>query len=142
MTRFQDRAEPPASGMMVYYDGGCPLCSREIRVMRRLDRNRRLSFLDITRHDVGDMDRDALLRRFHVRGADGQTVSGAAAFAAVWRELPALSWLGRLAAIRPVARVLESAYDVFLRLRPGLQAIVFRLDLGRKGRGSKRRVQR
>lgn len=119
--------------MIVYYDGGCPLCSREIRVMRRLDRHRRLSFLDVTRHDVGDMDRDALLRQFHVRGTDGQTVSGAAAFAAVWRELPALNWLGRLATVRPVAAVLEVAYRGFLRLRPRLQRVVRRLE--REGEG-------
>lgn len=114
--------------MIVYYDGGCPLCSREIRVMRRLDRHRRLSFLDVARHDVEDMDRGALLRRFHVRGTDGRTISGAAAFAAVWRELPALGWLGRWAAIRPVAWVLELAYGIFLTLRPGLQAVVRRLE--------------
>jgi len=114
--------------MVVYYDGGCPLCAREIRVMRRLDRHRRLAFLDVTRHDVGDMDRDALLRRFHVRASDGQTISGAAAFAAVWRQLPALAWLGRLAATRPVARMLELAYGGFLRLRPKLQAAVRRLE--------------
>ena len=119
--------------MIVYYDGGCPLCSREIRVMRRLDRHRRLSFLDVTQHDVGDMDRDALLRRFHMRGADGRTVSGAAAFAAVWRELPALSWLGRLAATRPVAGILETAYRGFLRLRPGLQTVFRRLERGGGG---------
>ncbi|WP_406853434.1 DCC1-like thiol-disulfide oxidoreductase family protein [Brevundimonas sp. BH3] len=101
--------------------------------MRRLDCHRRLSFLDVTLQDVGDMDRDALLRRFHVRGADGQTVSGAAAFAAVWRELPGLSWLGRLVAIQPFARGLECAYGAFLRIRPCLQAVVFRLERGSKG---------
>lgn len=130
MTRLHDRTEAPGSGMIVYYDGGCPLCSREIRVMRRLDRHRRLSFLDVTRHDVGDMDRVALLRRFHVRGSDGRTVSGAAAFAAVWRELPALSWLGRLAGTRPLVGILELAYTGFLRLRPRLQTVVRRLERG------------
>lgn len=118
--------------MVVYYDGCCPLCAREIRVMRRLDRHRRLSFLDVTRHDVGDMDRDALLRRFHVRASDGQTISGAAAFAAVWRQLPALAWLGRLAATQPAARMLELAYRGFLRFRPKLQAVARRLE--RRGR--------
>jgi predicted DCC family thiol-disulfide oxidoreductase YuxK len=133
VTRLHDRTETPGAGMIVYYDGGCPLCTREIRVMRRLDRHRRLSFLDVTRHDVGDMDRDALLRRFHVRGSDGRTVSGAAAFAAVWRELPAVSWLGRLAATRPVVGILEAAYRGFLRLRPGLQTVFRRLERGGGG---------
>ena len=128
MTRLQHRTEAPASSMIVYYDGGCPLCSREIRAMRRLDRRRRLSFLDVTTDDVGDMDRDALLRRFHVQGADGRTVSGAAAFAAVWRELPALKWLGRFAATRPVLPLLELAYTGFLRVRPGLQTVLSRRE--------------
>jgi len=52
-----------------------------------------------------------------VRGADGQLVSGAAAFAAIWRRLPAYAWLGRLASPRPVQWLLEGGYRGFLTVR-------------------------
>jgi hypothetical protein len=44
-------------------------------------------------------------------------LSGAAAFAALWRVLPAWVRLGRIAAWPPVALVLEAAYRSFLKLR-------------------------
>ena len=49
-------------------------------------------------------------------------LSGAAAFAAMWRAIPLLRPLGLAARSPLVARVLEVAYAVFLRLRPRLQA--------------------
>jgi predicted DCC family thiol-disulfide oxidoreductase YuxK len=82
----------------VYYDGGCPVCTREIAMYRQLSR-------------------EAALARLHLRGPDGQLVSGAAAFTGMWREMPRWRWLGvffgkgwRLAA-------LEGAYRAFLRVR-------------------------
>ena len=53
-------------------------------------------------------------------------VEGAAAFVAMWRVLPALRPLAALASPPPVLWLLERAYQLFLRLRPGLQAMVRR----------------
>lgn len=55
-------------------------------------------------------------------------MSGAEAFAAMWRAIPSLAPLGRLARNRHVLAVLERLYLVFLRVRPGLQRA-----LGRRG---------
>jgi predicted DCC family thiol-disulfide oxidoreductase YuxK len=67
----------------VWYDGGCPLCVREIALMDRLDKRDRIEFVDIDREDASwPRDRDALLARRHAReGDDGELVDGAAAFA-------------------------------------------------------------
>jgi predicted DCC family thiol-disulfide oxidoreductase YuxK len=32
----------------VWFDGGCPLCRREIAFMRRLDRRGRIDFVDVS----------------------------------------------------------------------------------------------
>ena len=34
-------SEPAASAIEVFYDGGCPVCLREVRVLRWLDRRAR-----------------------------------------------------------------------------------------------------
>lgn len=106
----------------VYYDSGCPLCLREIATMRRLDKRGRIDFVDV--FDEGShcpLDRDALLARFHARDEHGVLVSGAAAFAAMWRQIPWLRPLGLAAKFRPVLWVLERLYRVFLKARPALQ---------------------
>ena len=36
------------SKLIVWHDGGCPLCRREIALMRRLDRRGAIEFVDVT----------------------------------------------------------------------------------------------
>lgn len=108
----------------VWYDGACPLCLREIALMRRLDRRGAITFVDVAAgaDPSCPVDRAELLARFHAE-EDGVVHSGAAAFAAMWRAIPLLRPLG-LAARSPLAlRMLEAAYVRFLRLRPRLQRL-------------------
>ena len=113
--------EPAEARCTVYFDGACPLCRREIAHYRKLDGADAIHWIDVANASAGalgaDLDRDAALARLHVRGADGRLVSGAAAFAALWRRLPAYAWLGRVASIRPVQWVLEGGYRGFLAVR-------------------------
>jgi predicted DCC family thiol-disulfide oxidoreductase YuxK len=108
--------------LTIWYDDQCPLCVREIALMRRLDQRGRIDFVPIA--GLGDgacpVNRAELLARFHAR-EDGQLLSGAAAFAAMWRAIPLLRPLG-LAARNPlVLALLERGYRAFLRVRPRLQ---------------------
>lgn len=108
----------------VWFDGACPLCTREIALMRRLDKRGRITFIDVAQGSDPScpVDRAQLLARFHAE-EDGRILSGAAAFAAMWRAIPMLRPLG-LAARHPlVLRMLEAAYLRFLRLRPRLQRL-------------------
>jgi predicted DCC family thiol-disulfide oxidoreductase YuxK len=120
MTQY-DRARTTA-GPTVWHDGSCPLCRREIALMRRLDRGGRITFIDA----AGDapiacpVDRAELLARFHAR-EDGTLLSGAAAFAAMWRAIPVLRPLGLIARNPLVLAGLERGYRQFLRVRPRLQ---------------------
>ena len=65
---------------------------------------------------------NALLARVHAT-ENGRLLSGAAAFAAMWRAIPLLRPLGLAARIPWVLAALERAYRVFLRLRPQLQSL-------------------
>lgn len=107
--------------LLVWYDGACPLCRREIALMRRLDRRRAISFVDVAQENgTCPVDRAALLARFHAR-ENGVVVSGAEAFAAMWRAIPLLRPLGLAARNRWVLAGLERLYGRFLRIRPMLQ---------------------
>lgn len=103
----------------VWFDGDCPLCRREIALMRRLDRHNRITFIDVARPEASGcpLDRADLLARFHAQEGD-QLHDGAAAFAAMWRAIPLLRPLGLLARMPPVLWLMERAYCGFLRVRP------------------------
>lgn len=110
------------SPVKVWFDGACPLCLREIALMRRLDKRGAITFVDVAAgaDPSCPIDRTTLLARFHAE-EDGVVHSGAAAFAAMWRAIPLLRPLGLAARNRTVLRVLEAAYLQFLKVRPRLQ---------------------
>ena len=106
----------------IWYDGACPLCMREIGFMRRLDWQARINFINLM-DDAAPcpVDRTAMLSRLHAL-ENGQILTGAAAFAAMWRVIPMLRPLGLLARNRFVLQGLEWLYLKFLRVRPRMQA--------------------
>lgn len=108
----------------VWFDGQCPLCRREIAIMRRLDRRASILFLDARDGNTDcPIDRADLLSRFHAE-ENGRLLSGAAAFAAMWRAIPLLRPIGLIAGTRAALPLFEAGYKVFLKLRPDLQKIL------------------
>ena len=109
------------SHVTVWYDGACPLCIREIALMRKLDRRGAITFVDIASPAQScPIDRQLMLDRFHA-SEDGRLLSGAAAFAAMWRAIPALRPFGLLARMPGALAVLEALYLQFLKVRPRIQ---------------------
>jgi predicted DCC family thiol-disulfide oxidoreductase YuxK len=116
----------------VFYDGSCPMCRREIGFYKGQVGASEVAWVDISACSNGgvapdlvapDLTRDAAMRRFHVRRADGELVSGAAAFAVLWSHLPRWRWLGRAAQLPLVSTLLEASYRLFLPVRPYLQRL-------------------
>lgn len=89
--------------------------------MRRLDRRRAIAFVDVSDAATAcPIDRETLLARFHA-DENGRLLSGAAAFAAMWRAIPLLKPLGYLADIPAIRPLFEATYRRFLKVRPHLQ---------------------
>jgi predicted DCC family thiol-disulfide oxidoreductase YuxK len=107
--------------IQVYYDGDCPVCSREMDRCRRLEGAEAIDFVDINR-DMSALAADgvsyeAALARLYVRDAQGRLHKGIAAYAALFAELPRyrrLAWLVRLPGVRPL---LDRIYVAGARLR-------------------------
>jgi predicted DCC family thiol-disulfide oxidoreductase YuxK len=130
-TRTPLAAPPHAEPVLtVFYDGACPLCSTEIGYYRRRRGAERLDWVDVsacpTEVVAPGLSRQQALKRFHVRDAGGHLVSGGQAFAVLWSALPAFAWIGWLFRARPLAWVIDKAYDRFLTWRPRLQALARR----------------
>ena len=128
------------SSLTVLYDGACPLCRREISVyqnLKPLQDSQSLKFLDVSKPECalpsGGMRKD-YLARFHVQLGDGQVLSGAAAFVALWATLPGWRFLALFACLPGVTPCLELVYRAFLLVRPQMQAAARTFDMPRVSR--------
>ena len=92
-------------------------------LMRRLDQHGRIQFVDAA--DPGTtcpLERTVMLARLHAM-ENGKLLSGAAAFAAMWRAIPLLWPLGMAARLPGAERLLNWVYGYFLKVRPRLQRV-------------------
>jgi predicted DCC family thiol-disulfide oxidoreductase YuxK len=107
----------------VFFDGECPLCVREIRMLGRLDRRHRIRFTDIAAPSFDPSELgvplEQLMARIHgrdLRGDAGELIEGVEVF----RRLYAAVGLGPLVRITraPVVRhALDRGYDWFAKHR-------------------------
>ncbi len=122
------KQSPP---LTVLYDGACPLCRREIGIYRGLQPDMPVCFADVSDAALPlppGTTRAQLLARFHVRGCDGELLSGAQAFLVLWAALPGWRWLALAGRLPGATRMMECTYELFLRCRPTLQRWAVRLD--------------
>lgn len=104
----------------VFFDGACPICSREMAIVRKLDRNDEIACTDIAARDFDatglGLDAEALNRQIHGRLGDGRIVTGVEVFRQVYGLLGFRRWVAL--SRRPwIARVLERLYAVFAKHR-------------------------
>lgn len=105
----------------VFFDGECPLCVREISLLKRLDAGRgRIRFTDIQGpgFDAAALGTDyrTLMARIHARLPSGEWVTGVEVF----RRLYAAVGFRRLVALTRwpvVSPLLDVAYNLFAKNR-------------------------
>lgn len=120
--------------LTVLYDGGCPLCRREIdlyRDLQPLQTRASICYADLSNAELtlpAGTTRDQLMARFHVQRRDGELLSGALAFLALWSALPGWRWLALAGRLPGIAWLMERIYRLFLRCRPALQRWALRLE--------------
>ena len=113
-----------ATPITVYYDGLCPLCSREIAHYRARATGAPVSFVDLTKPDFDPLQHgvDAGRAREILHVKVGQELrTGLNAAIAMWEVIPAYRWLGRLARLPVIYGLTNACYRVFARFRPYLQ---------------------
>lgn len=117
----QPTSADPRAAATVFYDGGCPVCRREIGWYRGMRGGDKIAWRDISDPAAPippGHDRAAMLGRFTVLRRDGSPATGAAGFSALWRALGPTRPLGRLTDRHPFRAAGEMLYRLFLRLRP------------------------
>lgn len=104
----------------VFFDGQCPLCTREVDMVKRFDRRGALRFVDIAAPDFDPASvgrtYDDLMARIHGRDEGGELVTGVEVF----RRMYAAIGLGPLVALTrvpPISTIAEAGYRWFAKNR-------------------------
>ncbi|UJR12064.1 hypothetical protein I4U23_016242 [Adineta vaga] len=109
----------------VWWDSSCPLCLREMSLMKKWAPPETIAFVDIASPtSTCPIDRRTMMARFHVQERGGQMVDGAEAFALLWKHIPRMQRLGLYLTNSPKAlNTCEKLYsNLFLPyLRPVFQ---------------------
>ena len=122
---------PQDQCVQVYFDGSCPMCRREIAIYQNIKPDQPIDWVDVSKPETilpAGHSKDQLMARFHTRTAKGELLSGAAAFAHVWAQLPGWRVLAWLAKVPGMLWMMEKAYNVFLPVRPKIQRFVLMFD--------------
>jgi predicted DCC family thiol-disulfide oxidoreductase YuxK len=104
----------------VFYDGDCPLCRREISLLRRWDRRQRIRFTDFASADFDAAAQgtsyEQLMQEIHGRLPDGSWIRGVEVFRRLYTAV-GCGWLVAVTRWPGVAQGLDLAYRVFARNR-------------------------
>lgn len=114
---------PDTPAPIVFFDGQCPLCRREIEYYKTLDGADHLRWVDL-HNDKGmlkrhGLDKQSAMERFHVLDAGDQWQTGAYGFIEMWSHLPRWRVLARTLKRLKLASLLDWAYGHFARWRLG-----------------------
>ena len=106
---------------MVFYDGGCPLCRREIAHYRRIDSAERLHWVNAP-NEPDTLDRHGLsleqaMAELHVLDSNGDWQRGIDAFLVIWRQLPVYRWLAKTVTVLGLRHPLAFVYRRFAAWR-------------------------
>ena len=104
----------------VFFDGDCPLCTKEIAFVRRLDKKSRVLFTDIAApgFDAASIGRtqEDLLARILARTADGTFIDGVEVFRRMYAAV-GLSPLVALTRLPGITQLLDAGYRWFAKNR-------------------------
>jgi len=103
----------------VFFDGDCPLCKREIDMIRKKDKRQQLVLTDIAAtdfHPPEGFSLDQLMRSIHGKLPNGDYVVGVEVFRQIYRRL-GFQRTVRLSQTPGIGTLLNAGYFAFAKLR-------------------------
>ena len=104
----------------VFYDGDCPLCMREINMLRRMDKKKRIQFTDIAASGFDPslfaMTQDDFMKKIQGRLPDGSFIEGVEVFRRLYGAV-GLGWLLAPTKLPGLRQASDWAYEVFAKNR-------------------------
>lgn len=100
----------------LFYDGQCPLCSKEINLLRNIQRGD-LAFQDVHQlTEYTEASREKMLKMLHLKDADGNWHIGADATVMAW-SFTRYGWLFKPLRWPVIGSIVDVAYNVWAQRR-------------------------
>ncbi|KAM3380962.1 putative protein, chloroplastic [Capsicum galapagoense] len=117
-----DDKSPENWKIKMLYDGECPLCMREVDMLR--ERNKSygtIKFLDISSDEYRPeenqgLDYETVMGRIHAVLSDGTVVTDVEAFRRLY-EAVGLGWVYAITKYEPIATIADTVYGVWAKYR-------------------------
>ena len=112
---------PQGAAVRMLYDGGCPLCEREVDFLRSRNTEGRIDFVDI---DSDEFDAswnrgigfEQAMASIHAIRADGSVISGVPVFRELY-EAVGLGWVYAITKNEAVGKLADGVYDFWAARR-------------------------
>lgn len=106
---------------ILFFDGGCPLCRREISHYQKIDKKQRVEWIDIHADPEAlapyGIDWTDAMQRIHLIDSQQQLKTGAYAFVALWKKLPFYHYLSIICRTPGLIPLMDYGYTHFARWR-------------------------
>ncbi|TYH81232.1 hypothetical protein ES332_D03G185000v1 [Gossypium tomentosum] len=117
-----EQSSPQNWKIKMLYDGDCPLCMREVDMLR--ERNKQygtIKFVDISSDDYSPeenqgLDYKTVMGRIHAILSDGTVVTDVEAFRKLYEQV-GLGWVYAITKYEPIATIADSIYGVWAKYR-------------------------
>ncbi len=104
------------------YDGDCPLCMREVNMLRRKDEGKnRIDFVDIASPDYREEDNQGIsfeeaMGKIHAITSGGEVVTNVEVFRRLY-DIVGLGWVFAITRVEPFGTIIDRVYDVWAKYR-------------------------
>ncbi|GMN45824.1 hypothetical protein TIFTF001_015016 [Ficus carica] len=118
----ESSSSPENWKIKMLYDGDCPLCMREVNMLR--ERNKRygtIKFVDISSEDYSPeenqgLDFQTVMGRIHAILDDGTVVTDVDAFRKLYEQV-GLGWVYAITKYEPIGKLADVVYSVWAKYR-------------------------
>ncbi|XP_054805377.1 uncharacterized protein At5g50100, chloroplastic isoform X1 [Prosopis cineraria] len=120
--RESEEQSPEDWKIKMLYDGDCPLCMREVNMLRERNKTyRTIKFVDISSDDYSPqenqgLDYETVMGRIHAILSDGTVVTDVEAFRRLYEQV-GLGWVYAVTKYEPIATVADAIYGVWAKYR-------------------------
>lgn len=106
---------------ILFYDGSCPLCKKEINHYVRIDKDKKVDWIDISTDTLllkqFEISHSDAMKQLHVIDQNGDLFIGVDAFMTIWQFLPYYQHLKQAVTLLHIKRLMIWAYDIFVKQR-------------------------